>query len=85
MKDNLIWHHSYRTYLIGENSIKYPWIVPTDFPSDVLSLENMKRFLEFIDDYNHNFRFTNYEKFWITVIKILLPGLGKYAHFYIRK
>lgn len=85
MKDNLIWYHSYRTYLVGENSIKYPWVIPKDFPSDALSVENMKHLLQFIDDYNNNFRFTNFEKFWIAVIRFVLPGFGKYAHFYIRR
>ena len=52
MKDNLIWYHTHRVYLVGENSIKFPWVIPKDFPSDVLSVDDMKKFLQFIDDFN---------------------------------
>lgn len=85
MQDNLVWYHTYRVYLIGENSIKYPWVIPKDFPSDSLSVEDMKKFLKFIDDYNPKFRFTTIEKFWIGFVKIVFPGFGKYAHWYFRK
>lgn len=36
MKDRDIWSHYYRMYLIGENSISYPWYMTKDFPIDAL-------------------------------------------------
>jgi len=48
MRDSDIWSHYYRMYLIGENSISYPWYMPKDFPSDALNEVPKDRFLYFI-------------------------------------
>ena len=48
MRDCDIWSHYYRMYLIGENSISYPWYLPKDFPSDALNEVPKDRFLYFI-------------------------------------
>ena len=47
-RDTDIWSHYYRMYLIGENSISYPWYMPKDFPNDALSDIPKDRFLYFI-------------------------------------
>jgi hypothetical protein len=39
-------------YLIGFNSVKYPWFIAKDFPRDALSKADREKFLRFIDDYN---------------------------------
>lgn len=36
MQDSDIWSHSHRMYLIGENSINFPWYIPKDFPNKAL-------------------------------------------------
>jgi hypothetical protein len=36
LKDQNIWGHTHRMYLIGFNSIRYPWQIPKDFPRDAL-------------------------------------------------
>jgi hypothetical protein len=38
MKDSDIWSHTARMYLIGENSISFPWYIPRDFPSRCLDV-----------------------------------------------
>lgn len=48
MRDGDIWSHYYRMYLIGENSISYPWYMPKDFPSDALAEVPKDRLLQFI-------------------------------------
>ena len=48
MKDADIMSHNYRMYLIGENSISYPWYIPKDFPSEPLDPIPKDRFLYFI-------------------------------------
>lgn len=48
MRDSDIWSHYYRMYLIGENSISYPWYMPKDFPSDALNEIPKDRFMYFI-------------------------------------
>lgn len=37
MRDGDIWSHTHRMYMIGENSISYPWFMPRDFPTNGLS------------------------------------------------
>ena len=37
MRDSDIWSHTHRMYLIGENSISYPWFLTKDFPSNALA------------------------------------------------
>lgn len=51
-KDENIWCHTHRMYLIGYNSISYPWFIPKDFPRDSLKKVDREKFLRFIDEYN---------------------------------
>lgn len=37
MRDSDIWSHTHRMYLIGENSVSYPWFFTRDFPANALS------------------------------------------------
>lgn len=37
MQDSDIYSHAYRMYLIGENSITFPWFITKDFPNRALS------------------------------------------------
>ena len=48
LKDIDILNHNYRMYLIGENSISFPWYMPKDFPNDVLDEIPKDRLLQFI-------------------------------------
>ena len=48
MQDSDIWSHSHRMYLIGENSINFPWYVPKDFPSRALGPEDKDKFIRFV-------------------------------------
>ena len=36
MQDEEIWSHSHRMYLLGDNSIAYPWFISKDFPPHAL-------------------------------------------------
>ena len=42
MKDEDLWHHCHRLYLIGQNSMAYPWVIPKDIPEKALSDENYR-------------------------------------------
>ena len=48
MQDSDIWSHAHRMYLIGENSINFPWYIPKDFPNRALDNENREKLLKFI-------------------------------------
>ena len=52
LSDQTIWCHTHRMYLIGFNSIKYPWFIAKDFPRDALKKQDREKLLNFIDDYN---------------------------------
>jgi hypothetical protein len=49
LKDTDIWAHSYRMYLIGDNSIHYPWYIAKDFPKAALADQAKTKFLNFIE------------------------------------
>jgi hypothetical protein len=48
MKDHNIWSHVHRMYLIGQNSINFPWLVPRDFPVEGLEQEHRDQLIKFI-------------------------------------
>lgn len=48
MRDTDIFSHYHRMYMIGENSISYPWYMPKDFPVDALPEVPKDRLLFFI-------------------------------------
>ena len=48
MVDSDIWSHTHRMYLIGENSISFPWYIPKDFPNRALDPENKDKMIRFI-------------------------------------
>jgi len=50
IKDGDIWSHSARMYLIGENSIAFPWYIPKDFPARSLDPHNKDKLLRFIKE-----------------------------------
>jgi len=50
MKDEEIWSHTHRMYLLGENSIKFPWFLPEDFPNRVLNPEDQEKLVTMIRD-----------------------------------
>lgn len=52
MNDAAIWSHVHRMYLIGSNSISFPWYIPKDFPRDALKKSDREMLCEFIDDVN---------------------------------
>jgi len=49
MRDSDIWSHTHRMYLIGENSVSYPWYLTKDFPNNALNELSKERLLRFIN------------------------------------
>jgi hypothetical protein len=58
MNDACIWSHTHRMYLIGSNSINFPWYIPKDFPRDALKKSDIKIFCDHIDLLNKELKFT---------------------------
>ena len=48
MQDSDIWSHTHRMYLLGENSIKFPWFIPKDFPFRALAVEHKDKLIRLI-------------------------------------
>ena len=85
LTDQTIWCHTHRMYLIGFNSIKYPWFIPKDFPRDALKKSDREKLLNFIDDYNNKLKFTFCEKWIFVLSKILYAPIAKTIHQHFRK
>lgn len=84
LKDNEIWSHSERMYLIGNNTIRNPWIVPKDFSHSALDDPNKATFLKLVDQINRDLQWRWYEKLVYFVYKILFAPLGNQWHIAIR-
>ena len=84
-KDDNVWSHTYRMYLLGYNSISYPWFIPKDFPRDSLRKQDREKFLKFIDEYNDKMRFSFSERITFVLTRIFFPPLAKFVHTYMRK
>ena len=50
MRDEDIWSHTHRTYLLGDNSIKFPWFIPKDFPNRALNPDDQTKLLSLINE-----------------------------------
>jgi hypothetical protein len=78
LNDRTIWSHTYRMYLVGQNTDYFPWIIPKDFPKDVLAKQDRERFLKFIDSYNPSFTPTFVDVLLNRMIKVIYPPLAQY-------
>jgi hypothetical protein len=58
MNDAAVWSHQHRMYVIGSNSINFPWFIPKDFPKDALGRKDRDVFVKFIDDVNPRLKYT---------------------------
>jgi hypothetical protein len=72
-------------YLIGNNSIRFPWFIPKDFPRDALKKQDRESLISFIDDYNEKLKFTAIQKWSFVFVKFIYPPLAKTFHLWIRK
>mmetsp|Transcript_41110 Transcript_41110/g.62469 ORF Transcript_41110/g.62469 Transcript_41110/m.62469 type:complete len:409 (+) Transcript_41110:2758-3984(+) len=85
LRDSNVWSHTHRMYLIGFNSIRYPWFIPKDFPRDALKKQDRDKFLKFIDDINPKLKYSLLEKWAFVFFNVFYPPLSKTFHFYLRK
>lgn len=85
MNEADIWSHTHRMYLIGSNSIKYPWYIPKDFPRDALKKEHREAFLKFIDEINTQLSFSACERYTFYFLSIIYPPSANAYHLRVRK
>lgn len=72
-------------YLIGYNSISFPWFMPKDFPRDSLKKVDRDKLCKFIDEFNPEMRFGFGERVAFVLVKLLFPPLAKQMHSYLRR
>ena len=80
MNDSDIWSHSHRMYLIGENSISFPWFMPKDFPSRALNPENQDKLIRFIKTRQDLPMWTGLEKDTYIFSRLLCPPFANIIH-----
>lgn len=80
MQDSDIWSHSHRMYLIGENSINFPWYIPKDFPNRALDSENREKFLRFVKTRQLVLDWSDLQKEFYYVMRILFPPAANWLH-----
>ena len=85
MNDSDIWSHSHRMYLIGENSINYPWYVPKDFPSRALNPENKDKLIRFVKSRQNCLDWTGLQKDTYILTRIMCPPISNLIHRCFRK
>jgi hypothetical protein len=85
LRDKEIFHHTDRMYLIGNNSIRNPWIIPKDFPRAALTEEDRDTFIQLIGKINESMKWTSIETYVYIFISIVMSPLGKEWHYLIRK
>jgi len=72
-------------YLIGFNTIHFPWFIPKDFPRDALKKADREKLVRFIDDYNQDIQYKFWEKIVFVLSKLIYPPLAKAIHYRLRR
>jgi len=80
LNDQSIWCHTHRMYLIGSNSVRFPWFIPKDFPRDALMKPDREKLLAFIDRINKDLRWGWIEKFTFVLVKVCYFPVAKGYH-----
>ena len=85
MRDGDIQFHTHRSYLIGENSINYPWFLSKDFPIESLSEQSRDRYLKFVHQEQSVLDWSETQKYWYYGSRLFAPFLSGRTHRSIRR
>lgn len=85
MRDSDIWSHTHRMYMIGENSVSYPWFFTRDFPANALSEQGKDRLLRFIKKDSYTMDWSRCQAYWYGFVRILFPYFAEPVHRSIRR
>mmetsp|Transcript_4035 Transcript_4035/g.6815 ORF Transcript_4035/g.6815 Transcript_4035/m.6815 type:complete len:761 (+) Transcript_4035:2773-5055(+) len=84
INDATVWCHTHRCYLVGRNSLEFPWVIPKDFPRDALKKEDLDRLVSFIDDYNEKLKYGTMDRFVVYFARYCLRPFSKQLEMYVR-
>ena len=85
MQDSDIWGHTHRMYLIGENSINFPWYIPKDFPEVALEKTQKQSLMEFIKNKQQVLDWTELQKDTYVAARIFFPPAASCLHYMFRR
>ena len=85
MLDSDIWSHTHRMYLIGENSISFPWYIPKDFPNRALDPENKDKIIRFIKSKQGALDWTELQKDSYIAARVFFPPAASCLHNMFRR
>ena len=72
-------------YLIGENSINFPWYVPKDFPARALDPANKDKLIRFTKSRQDLMTWTALEKDSYIFTRLLCPPFANMVHRCMRR
>ena len=72
-------------YLIGSNSIRFPWFIPKDFPRDALIKQDREKFIAFIEHFNAALKWNAWERCAFYLVKFFYFPMSKPVHAYLRR
>jgi len=85
MRDQEVWCHSHRMYLLGDNSIKFPWYLPKDFPARSLDPADTDTLFELFEDLQPQIEWSSLQKDLYFCSRFLCPPLADLVHRCLRK
>lgn len=85
MRDEDIYAHTHRMYLVGDNSIKHPWYLPSDFPNSALDTQDRDKLLALIKEKQSVVDWSLLQKDTYFFSRILCPPLADLVHKCFRK
>ena len=85
MKDEDIWSHTHRMYLLGDNSIKFPWFLPKDFPNRALDPEDQEKLITMIGDKQSIIDWSSGKKDLYFLSRVFCPPVADMIHRCFRK
>lgn len=80
MRDSDIWSHTHRMYLIGENSIHFPWFMPKDFQANSLSEPSKEKLIKFIKHDQWVLDWSQCQSVWYTLSRVFFPYFSEQVH-----
>jgi len=85
LKDANMYYHLHRIYLIGDNTITFPWGLPEDFPSGRVFKEDEARIMDqVIDQHQEEFQWTKPQTLTYLLFRFLYPPFAAVYHKKIR-
>ena len=72
-------------YLLGDNSIRNPWYLPSDFPNRALNPEDKDKLFNLIKSRQNSFEWNGAQKDFYFASRIFCPPIADLVHKCFRK